>query len=180
MERRKSRAFDREEEDRPREPRRRGKKQRGSARWVLWLLLGLTLAGAAGAGTYLFLRERGKATEDRERGKATEDMSDRFLGKWEGSSPERPNVKVWLEVTRERVIMTAENTTTHEGDTLPFSWNTKRVTGTTLLIHLQFLKGDQHETDWAVRFASDDEMSVTHTPSDGLIANFKRVGKRIT
>jgi len=64
MERRKSRAFDRGEEGRPRAPRRRGKKQSGSARWVLWLLLGLALAGAAGAGTYLFLRKRGKATED--------------------------------------------------------------------------------------------------------------------
>jgi hypothetical protein len=182
MERRKSLARnDENDEDRPRKPRRKGKKKSGSFVWV-FVILGVTaLAGVAGLVVFLVLREAKTGGGSSDRQTKAELMSDRFIGKWEGGSPERPSVKVYLEVTSDRVILQGQNVQTKEwSPKLVYSWQGVSVSGDKLVISRQEVVGEKKNLKWSVRFSSDDAMSVTSLVDNRLIANFKRIGKMIT
>jgi hypothetical protein len=172
MDRRISRRRDWEEEDRPRKPKRKSKKKSGALLVVFVVLGAITIAGLCGVGVFLYLRTGTKQTEE---------TGDRFIGKWEGTSPERPSVKVYLEVTRDRVILQGQNIRTNEwGEKQVYSWASARVSGNTMIINRREVYGEQREAQWSVQFVSDDEMSVTPLSDNRLIANFKRIGKMVT
>jgi hypothetical protein len=181
MERRRAAPRDWQDDERRPKRRRKVKKNGGSLLWVFVVLGVLTLAGIGGVVVFLVSRERTGDGRSPDRHSAPEDMGERFVGKWEGGSPERPSVHVYLEVTPDRVILQGQNIRTQEwGGKLVYSWKPVRASGNTLTISRQPVAGEKRDLQWSIRFASEDEMSVTSLVDNRLIANFKRVGKRIT
>jgi hypothetical protein len=88
-------------------------------------------------------------------------------------------LKVYLEVTRDRITLRALNVRTNEwGKALVYSWRPVRAEGNTLVIHREEVVGEKHDIEWSVVFASDDAMSVTSLRDGVLIANFRRAGQR--
>jgi hypothetical protein len=165
-----------EDDERPRKRSRKGKKRSGSLLWVFVILGVVALAGVGGVVFWLVSREGTGGGPS-----ATESMGERFVGKWKGGSPERPSVEVYLEVTRERIFLQGHNVQTNEwGGKLAYSWNPVRVSGNELTLSRQEVVGQKLDIQWSVRFASDDEMSVTSLADNRLIAHFKRIGKMIT
>src|SRR5262245_60043216 len=174
MERRRG-ANDRDYEDRARKPRRK-RKPGGALLWVFAILAVVVLVGAGvGVGVVLHLRSNRPSPAGDTR---LNEASGRLLGKWEGGSPERPSVKVFLEVTRDRIRLQGMNVRTNEqGKVLTYSWNPVSVSGNTLVVQRQEVEGEKRDIQWSIRFASEDEMSVTSLADGVLLANFKRIGK---
>jgi hypothetical protein len=182
MDRRKSGARD---HDAPRKPRRKAKKNGGAAIVILTALGVVALLGAGGAvGAVLYLKSARPSGADgpakhADPGAKLAEMGDRFLGSWEGESPERPSLKVYLEVTRDRVALKAFNVRVNEwGDPRVYSWRPVRAEGNALIVFREEVVGEKYQLEWTVVFASDDAMSVSSRDSGRLIANFRRVGKK--
>jgi hypothetical protein len=195
MQQRKSRErSDEDQEDRPRKARRKVRKNGGSLVWLFVILGVVALAAVGGVVVFLVLRDGNKETSktgdglldkldggSSGRSTETEQMVDHFMGRWEGDSPERPSVKVWLEVTRERIILQGENIRIKEwGAKLVYSWKPASVSGQTMIINRQEVVEPKRDLQWSLRFASDDAMSIISLVDNRLIANFRRIGKMIT
>lgn len=168
----------RDPEDAPRRPRRKAKK--GGAALIILAILGvLGLLGVGAAGIVLYVKYAGPSASPAGGASLAEKLGGRFVGNWEGESPERPSLKVYLEVTRDRVTLNAHNVRVNEwGDPRVYSWRPVRAEGNTLIVLREEVAGEKYQLEWTVVFASDDSMSVTSRDSGRLIANFRRVGKR--
>jgi hypothetical protein len=148
------------------------------------LLLGCAILGTvalAGVGAVILVvvwsagSKAGHSSDERPEPAKSEG---RFVGKWEGSSPERPSVIVYLEVTPDRVILQGQNIKTKaSASPLVYSWSVVRVSGNNLVISHQELMGEKRDIQWSIQFTSDNDMSVTSLADNRLIANFKRTAK---
>lgn len=169
----------------PRRPRRKPRHKGGAAVVIVALLGVFLLLGAGGVvGAMLYLKyaptPEGDGDGKRDGGAATKltQMGERFQGTWEGESPERPSVKVYFDVTRDRVTLRAINTRVNEwAEPRVYDWRPLRMEGETLIVSREEVVGEKHQLEWTVVFTSADAMSVRSRDSGRLIANFRRTAR---
>jgi hypothetical protein len=184
MARRQSLPRDRDHEDHPRRPnRRRAKKKGGAGTVVLLGVLGIVLLVGAGVVVSAVLLVKGArpVAEKGDRKDFKAELADRFVGTWEGGSPERPSLQVYLDVTRDRVTLKAFNTRTREWGDKPLvsMWRASRTEGdNTLIIAQERTDGSRTPYESVIAFTSGEAMSMTSRESGRLVANFRRAGKR--
>jgi hypothetical protein len=186
------RKYDDYDLDAPRRPRRRAKQKGGAALLLVAALVGVAVLLVGGVvGVVLVVKYAGRSPAPAAAVKPAEDggakpgdpdaklaeLSDRFIGKWEGESPERPSLKVHLDVTRDRTTMRVLDLRTNQwADVSPVSaWRPVRVEGDALVISQQLLEGGRGPHEYTIAFTSDDAMSKRSRESGKLVANFRRV-----
>src|SRR5262249_27616006 len=160
-------------DDPPRRPRPRAK--RGGNVAVILALLGLGLLGLLVAGVVVIVvvvkYARVPAPPDVVKpapggGDRAAEVADRPVGSWEGESPARPSVKVYLEVTRDRITLKAQNVQVNVwADPVLLEWRVVRAAGDTLVIQRTAV-GSEQRFDWSVVFRSADAMSITPVGDD--------------
>lgn len=177
-----------------RKPQRKARVNQGGATLVVLVLLGvgalLGVGSAVGALIYVsHFRTRAPAADARPADKGAKpadpaakltELADRFVGKWEGASPERPSLKVYFDVTHDRITLTAFNVRTNEWGDAPLvsTWRPVQAEDRTLIILQETVGGEKRQYESVVAFTSEDEMSVRSRESGRLVAHFRRVGKR--
>jgi len=178
-------SLPRDHEDATSRPaRRRAKKQGCTGTVVLLAVLGVVLLLGAGGlvGAVLLVKYARPLAEKRDHKDSKAELADRFVGAWEGGSPERPSLKVYLDVTRDHVTLKAFNTRTNDWGDKPLvtSWRASHADGDSTLIIAQELTDGSGRPPFesVIAFTSDDAMSMTSRDSGRLVANFRRAGKR--